>query len=612
MKKVLVVLERSKFNYLYKYDTCRVSPENIINNSYEELLHQSQISFRLCAERLELSLPIFEQEHEVIIIEYLNEKIGYNSGIELSFNGVLQIIPLNKIAKELLSTKISNKIKISDPLPIELYENTLLLREEKVRHQTSNRLLKIFDLPQPNKLFVNKVKEASSYKILDKKVKGETSSLYHLLDFDITPSFIPEGNSEGLIKVACVAARKVGTDISIVPKSYFYNITVSNIKMINGVSLLTAYEYLEKMFQVASVEDVKKIEHLKNTLRIQGIEENIMLIYYLFFSFKKILKKNEFDVTRLADSIYEFKESYPNEVAATLYLLGYTLSMSSLFESIQAIEKAPILKSEVKNFSHDAFSKKKSKYSAGEIVKLRIGNTEPHIDLDVAPLENGITDIQNTEVLGYIDKINEGHNNTGTESINIGKENSDEILVKGNELSNELKESYISSEKENEIVNSTGSGKQSVDHVTLSHEQSKEAEEKSPVETDNSLKSYDLSVGMERIKASQGDTLSINKNNIKRLSNINKSLDMFSSDISPILQNIKALVDKESQGFPKKEFIDFIKLRLDQDKPKLITDVEDWFKGNDSFKRKNGELKRNAMNTMNALITVIEKEAIQL
>jgi hypothetical protein len=234
MENITIVLQRSELNYLIKYDTLRISSDRIINFSYNE--------FKLLSEKykvhlLQNSLPIYEQDHEVLLIEYNSQLISYENAPTLEFKGILSIIPLTKTGSGLLSSKLNIDFNILSPLDEKIYKAFTDNRNHILRIEASRKLCLFYHVSMPKDTFIDDFQKATSFQLDDIKPKKTDSTLAHLVDFNVTPSFIPEGNIEALIKSACVGMKKVDVDVEKITQSAFYTFVIKEKEVINSETL---------------------------------------------------------------------------------------------------------------------------------------------------------------------------------------------------------------------------------------------------------------------------------------------------------------------------------------------------------------------------------------
>ncbi len=340
MKKIIIAIERSKFNYLYKYNICNVSTVNIIDYSLSQLLEVYKFNLGAAASIIEQALPVFESEHEVILLEVESSEIRYN--LEFGFNAVKRIIPLNELAKELLQSKLNSDFKYAPAIPEGLYEAVFALREDKLRLNSGLAVLSCFKLSAPTTPFINLVKNATRRLILNENISNEVGTIDFLLEFNTTPSGIPSGNIEGLMKIICVGMLKVTGNADKLRHSPLFNLLLENMDLLNQGSLLTCYQN----FKNIANDNWDKVEKLEATLASSEIDADILLLLFLFISFKKEIQRNDFDLKSISFDINEIKSIYSKELSQALYLVGYTMSMGTLHESIHRLSSSPLFEVE--------------------------------------------------------------------------------------------------------------------------------------------------------------------------------------------------------------------------------------------------------------------------
>lgn len=336
MDKIIIAIERSKFNYLYKYNICTVSTVNIIEYSFSQLLEVYKSNLSDAASIIEQALPIFECEHEIILLEVEPSEVSDN--LKFRFNAVKRIIPLNELAKELLQSKLNSDFKYATAIPEDLYEAIFALREDKLRSNSALSVLSCFNLPTPADPFIDLVKQTTRRLIFDEPIPKGSGTIDFLLEFNTTPSDIPSGNIEGLMKIICVGMLKVTGNVDKLRLSPLFNLLLDNVDLLNQGSLLDCYQ----KFKTISNDNWNKVEKLEATLASSEIDADILLLLFLFISFKKEMQRNNFDLKSISFDINEIKLIYSKELSQALYLVGYVLSMGALHESIYRLSFSPL------------------------------------------------------------------------------------------------------------------------------------------------------------------------------------------------------------------------------------------------------------------------------
>jgi hypothetical protein len=340
MKKIIIAIERSKFNYLYKYNICTVSTVNVIDYSFVQLIELYKFNLGSAASIVEKALPIFESSHEVILLEVESSEIGYN--LEFGFKAVICIVPLNEVAMQLLQSKLNSDFQFTKPIPVDFYEEILALREDKLRSKSALSVLSCFNLPTPDNPFVDLVKHATRRLIFSENLAKGSGTIDFLLEFNTTPSDIPSGNIEGLMKIICVGMLKVTGNVDRLRLSPLFNLLLENMDLLNQGTLLTCYQ----SFKNIANDNRDKVEKLEETLASSEIDVDIFLLLFLFISFKKEIQKNDSDLKSISLDINEIKSLHIKELSQALYLIGYTMSMGTLHESIHRLSSSPLFEVE--------------------------------------------------------------------------------------------------------------------------------------------------------------------------------------------------------------------------------------------------------------------------
>jgi hypothetical protein len=340
MKNITIVLQRSELNYLINYDSLRISTDRIINYSYDE--------FKLLSEKnkvhlLQNSLPIYERDHEVLLIEYNSKLVFYDNSPSLEFKGILSIIPLTDIGARLLSSKLNTDFNFLSPIDSKTYKAFTTNRNHILRLEAGKKLCTLYDVPMPSDVFIADFNKATSFQLDNIKPNKTDSTLAHLVDFNITPSFIPEGNVEALIKSACVGMRKVDMEVEKITQSAFYTFVILEKEGINSKTLFQAIKHIEAKIEL-DIEGKEKFVKLTKTLTDNGKYKNAFLLFSYFYYLKKVIEKNDYDVSVPKDDILELKY-YDSDIASmVLLMLGYTFSIQTISKSIQSFSKSELLK----------------------------------------------------------------------------------------------------------------------------------------------------------------------------------------------------------------------------------------------------------------------------
>jgi hypothetical protein len=342
MKNIIIVLQRSELNYLIKYDSLRISTDRVIDFSYEEF---KTLSEKKKLYLLQNSLPIYEQDHEVLLIEYNTDLIRYDNAPSIQFKGISSIIPLTVTAEKLLSSKLNVDFKILEPLDSKIYKSFINDRNHTLRYEAGQQFCSIYEVAIPDKEFIIDFKTATLFQLNNCKPGIKDSTLAHLIDFNVTPSFIPEGNIEAVIKSACVGMKKLNKEVDQITKSTFYSFVTKEKSEINEKTLYEAINYIEKKTDLDE-DEKKRFNKLKNTLSENEKYQNAFLLFSYFYFLKKQIEKNDYDISVAKDNILELKYYDSDSISKVLFMLGYTFSIQTISKSIQSFSKGALLKTQ--------------------------------------------------------------------------------------------------------------------------------------------------------------------------------------------------------------------------------------------------------------------------
>jgi hypothetical protein len=350
MEKVLIGIEREKFLYLYKYNSCFISISSIVEIDNKELFSiKARGGNDALAKSLEEALPFFENEDEVVFLVYEKKHISFKNRISLVFQGVQDLIPLNEIAYNVIKSKINQNFRLSKPLPSALFDKIHGIKQEKIRTESVSKIRSLFRISKvkdetTSSAFFALLKKNINEILLKDTSYDQKSAFSQLLRYDTTPNFAPEGNVESFIKLGCIALKAVGVDESNLIKGPYYTILEKNKHRLNQLTLKQSYETLKGLFKKEPKENKLKIEKLEEILGTDFPTLNTFLIYYLFLSFNRILSAKDFNLLFLKKDIEELKKTYPEELAYAMVLFAYIHSYERLYESFHRLSNAPLFK----------------------------------------------------------------------------------------------------------------------------------------------------------------------------------------------------------------------------------------------------------------------------
>jgi len=404
---MIVAVERTKFTYLYKYNQIRVDISQVIDKPSNVLKNMLNNDFNGLIQIFNLAIPIFEQDHEIILLEIDKSKISVQNGIFISFDSIICIYPLTKTGKQLLEGKINDDFIVDIPVFEKCIEALRIIRSMKFRITASEKLLAHFNLGELlNKGILSAIEASVKKSLLEKTQPQEFNTfLDHLIAYNKTPSYIPDGNIEYLCKIGAVAIKHLGKPEEVFTNGPFYKSCLKYKNQINTKSYYSSYKSFLAIPDESYKDSYKKIVEI---ISKDFDSVDIFQISYFFLAIKAYLNKNDNKLHNLEMEIQELKESNERVAAFVLALIGYTFSFEQLYESIHILNNVPLLKTShkhaqkltkenptLKEDSHED-SKAKSEDDFHEDVKQQIA--EQKIEKDISEFKEITNDVGEPEL----------------------------------------------------------------------------------------------------------------------------------------------------------------------------------------------------------------------
>lgn len=346
---MIIAIERSKFNILYKYDQISIALSSVIDSQMVELQYRiSNQRIESLVRDLDRILPVFELDHEVLLLEIDRSKIGFGSDITVSFDSVVGIYPLTREGANLLSGKLNDNIKVGFPSLEQAIQRVKAERTIRLRVNCARKLLDLFGA----KVAINPVFRDNLQASIKSIVYGNGSSLqdgnfiYSLLTYDKTPSYLPSGNAEYITKVGVVTLVALKKDDALIKNGSLYKKCLDNRNLINRGSIFDGLNNLETLL----VDSELRASYDKVIESINPKFDNLQIfkIAYYFIALKAYLNKTEKNLLGIAQQLFDEVQKDPETFAHVLLLIGYTFSYEELYESIHSLEQSRILKNTLK------------------------------------------------------------------------------------------------------------------------------------------------------------------------------------------------------------------------------------------------------------------------
>ncbi|MBK9480379.1 MAG: hypothetical protein IPN99_16325 [Bacteroidetes bacterium] len=357
---MIVAIERSKFTYLYKYNQIRVDINQVIDQPVENLKKMLHSDFNELVKLFNKAIPLFEQDHEIILLEVDKSKIKFHDGIMLSFDSILCIYPITIIGGKLLDGKISDDFIVELPVFEKTIELLKITRSMDFRTATSEKLLAHFDLATIlNKEIISAIEAAIKKNLLDKnQPQVFTTFLDHLIAYNKTPSYIPDGSIEHICKIGAIAIKYLGKPEEVFTNGPFYKSSLKYKSIINNKSYSASYL---AFISIADVELKTSYEKMVELISKDYRDVDIFKVSYFFLAFKSFINKNDNNIEGISNEIVALINQDRNTAAFVLSLLGYTFSMENIYEGIQRLSNAPLLKSTIRKKAAELEKAKREK-----------------------------------------------------------------------------------------------------------------------------------------------------------------------------------------------------------------------------------------------------------
>jgi hypothetical protein len=384
---MIVALERNKFTYLYKYNTIRVDINQIIDWPSKKILSLINIDTNKIISLLEKAIPLFEQDHEIILLEVSKENIIIDGGILLTFNSITSIYPLTEVGRKLLDGKISDDFIINEPLFEKFIDNLKINRSMSFRRNTSEKLLEYYGLSEILSYDFKILIESSIKNNLIEKRQNQalTSYLDYLIAYNKTPSYIPDGNIEHICKIGAITMKFLGKPDEVFTNGPFYNSTVKYKSKINSNSVSDSYL---KFFAIQDEDLLMSRRKIVDYISKDFKNADVFKISYYFLAFKAIINKNDNNIDCIKSEIAILLSEDKNTTAFVLSLLGYTYSFENIYEGLHRLSNAPLLKSSISKQSDE------KEKEIEPILKIQISTSNPSDDKIQKLKETGVLEFE--------------------------------------------------------------------------------------------------------------------------------------------------------------------------------------------------------------------------
>jgi len=338
---MIVAIERSKFIYLYKYNEISIDTNQVIDLSVEKIIKSIKEFNQNLINDFDRILPIFEQDHEVILLEIDKNHILIEGKLNIFFRAILSIYPLTNIGSQLLQGKINDNFIINEPVFEEIIEEVKIKRTLKNRKLAANNILNLFSLNIDNQKF-NLIEESLERILLSKNNNNKfTSYLDYLLSYNKTPSNIPDGNVEFLCKIGVIVLNYLQKDEVNFFKGPYYKSCLNFSSEINEGSIFNSYL---TFIEIKDNDFTLSLDKLKSNIDIDIPKVDVFKASYFFIAYKAFLNKNDKNIELLKKEIEQLIFDDETTAAFVLAMIGYAFSFELLYESLHSLNNAPLIK----------------------------------------------------------------------------------------------------------------------------------------------------------------------------------------------------------------------------------------------------------------------------
>ena len=341
---MLIAIDRNSFNYIFKYNSMTISISQILDLRNEILETEIQKTSSFIVSEFDRILPIFELDHEVLLLEIQKSELEINGKINLSFNSILKVYPLTGKAKNLLSGKLNQSIEINEAIFEGVIEKVKLIRSINNRKLLYNKLSKICLIPEnPNHVFTQNVQ--SIVELLLKNQSAGNSYLANLIQYNYSPNEISSGNIEFLEKIGIITWITRTSSSEGYTTSHYFKLCEEFKSKINEGNYVAGFKAYLEIIEDKSLDFKNSHDKINKIINEEEIEIDLFKVSYYFLALKTKLNKNNSNLLELFEDLIRDIHTDPITMSHVLFLIAYSFSFEQLYESIHILEKSALLKS---------------------------------------------------------------------------------------------------------------------------------------------------------------------------------------------------------------------------------------------------------------------------
>lgn len=325
---MLLFFERDQFLKLYKFGEIKVPLTRFVDG-YDPVNGKSDIPLEV----LDSRLPLFEQDHEILILEIPKDVLTLGIELSLKISHVRKIYPLTEEADRFLTGRMNPSIIFQFPIFEKLVKELKILRDFRYRLKAWEALAVIF---QVNKEIVNdyteEIWDGLNIRLGYSNKAKRRNYLFSLIGFNRNPVY-PQGNIEYLYKAASVFVEMKNGSENDFEHGPLYRFLESKSYDYKGLNLNECISRLKN-----SSESKPLIDELSK----QYTKIDVLIVGVWFLYLKDKLNKNNYNLSLSKDEILLLKTQFPAEAAVILYMLGMLFGFDNLYASLYELNSIPI------------------------------------------------------------------------------------------------------------------------------------------------------------------------------------------------------------------------------------------------------------------------------
>lgn len=329
---MLLILERDQFLKLFKFGEIKISINRFID-SYDVENGKSKIPLEI----LDNKMPLFEQDHEILILEIPKEKLVIGTDITVKVSSVNKIYPLTEEAERYLVGRMHPLIVIQRPVFENLVHAIKIKRDFNLRINAWNALSFIFKVDKElANDYIPEIEDGVRTRLGQISKNKRKQFLHNLICFNRNPIY-PSGNIEYLYKVGSVFVQMKDGKESDFERGPYYKFLEVNSSKFSKLKLDECISIIKKSSESKLLLDELSKQYPKIDIFSVGV-------WFLYF--KDVLNKNNSDLVKIKDDIENLKGKKLNEeVAIILLIIGMLFNFDNLYGSIYELNSIPIFSS---------------------------------------------------------------------------------------------------------------------------------------------------------------------------------------------------------------------------------------------------------------------------